>query len=1225
MGRAPVAHEHLAQIDPALQEELSRHVLALNHEALGIDQSDFGPDFSTPIPEDQRTPEQSEHHERVTELMGLAAGLTREAHQLLSEQRKVKGEDSEVTSEEVLQTAKALALDTAEAAKQRGDREAIKVGMRGYLTLGLLGDRDAGYEVSSGPQDAREIVHRGLASELIDGLQDLSGVVALSSSSSRSATESRERFSQSERDMLSVASGRDLSTGVELATEQKEERIARLSGTELITLALALKAEGNADEAKTLALQSLYRTKYISSYKEMVGVIRAARSICVDAKTQEPTDDFMEGVTKLRLSREAGSHYRGNSPHSFALDQVVIDLAKDGELDMAYALISSSQHELSGDINNPGNLNRVIEWGEDFSEAEKVRITEIVTQLHQRKQLELSQALSSAGVDHQTIEGLIMSANDPDSALGVSQEFWQSYPGMSIELKDLVINNHIYNIAEASQIVQSMISEGLDTNLAKNEIFRGAQSQSPEQRGEYLRSIKALTVEIHAYVQADKIQRGYTFLREDGLLQRYLDFQDPMAAWQFGEKLLGPGSIERGFELAKLMEQSYGERSIALDRGRVELLIRLKQELHDYPAIWDNLPRIKSMIIDSASPDKAAERFISVFQHTEFGKLIGDEGPAREYADFLLTYVMRDNDAKISAERIADVFTKTGFAELVSVDGAGFGLGRSLVESVIQADDSYAMAEQLVRVFAGGGSLWHTTSELADLIVRQGFYDTGATTRRIPTSLPTRITRGYSPEAVVYAKDDEMADLLRLYGVDESAIQHASANDWNIEISSLPTELKKTLLTADLYEAISRSRDSELREIASKRNAELTSDDMWARGSLHHVTRAATLLSILQNGALPGELVLDSARADSYPFNLDLCEATSEVLGKPTHGERVDSLASRNFGDTTVHFVRDSDGYRAGEEFVVPGGYGGQHRLVPGGLPSTEISGITIGNPEQLTLITHALLEAGMYIPIFAKNGDILISYERYQQLREDGNYEDVQPEIVDTKFQRPNSQSGSNEGSEFIVPSDIVGGKPERYYVKFAQPENEGHLWTELLSDTIYRTVDPAIVPDTRPVILEGRLARASRMAETDATPVTAEARNAGFMMDCLLGNWDATYNAANLIMSGGHALRIDTGNTLFYKARGGRKPDGAFGGIVTEVQVGTDSSDLGSGMRQNYAGLTKEQIKSQAQLIQEKLPDTVIDELVDGVRMTTAERTELKQVLKARRDYLINWSQQQ
>ena len=40
---------------------------------------------------------------------------------------------------------------------------------------------------------------------------------------------------------------------------------------------------------------------------------------------------------------------------------------------------------------------------------------------------------------------------------------------------------------------------------------------------------------------------------------------------------------------------------------------------------------------------------------------------------------------------------------------------------------------------------------------------------------------------------------------------------------------------------------------------------------------------------------------------------------------------------------------------------------------------------------------------------------------------------------------------------------------------------------------------------------------------------RNEGFVMDCLLGNWDAVFNLQNLVMdASGHAMRIDTGNSL-------------------------------------------------------------------------------------------------
>ena len=237
----------------------------------------------------------------------------------------------------------------------------------------------------------------------------------------------------------------------------------------------------------------------------------------------------------------------------------------------------------------------------------------------------------------------------------------------------------------------------------------------------------------------------------------------------------------------------------------------------------------------------------------------------------------------------------------------------------------------------------------------------------------------------------------------------------------------------------------------------------------------------------------------------------------------------------------------------------------------------------------------------------------------EDENVLAVQPSVVDGAMKRANSQSGSNEGAEFIVPRGS-GHEPEKWYVKFGD-DNPDRMWTEILADQIYREVMPAVVPETSPIIVEGRLARASKIVPTDeAVGVTNQARNEAFIMDCLLGNWDAVYNNANIVMSGGHGMRIDTGCSLDYRARGERKADGTFTGIVTELEFGTDDSRLALGMRQKYPGLSDADIEQQVERMRTSLTDDRIDELVDSIRRTLQDRTELKRVIKARRDYIIH-----
>ena len=75
-----------------------------------------------------------------------------------------------------------------------------------------------------------------------------------------------------------------------------------------------------------------------------------------------------------------------------------------------------------------------------------------------------------------------------------------------------------------------------------------------------------------------------------------------------------------------------------------------------------------------------------------------------------------------------------------------------------------------------------------------------------------------------------------------------------------------------------------------------------------------------------------------------------------------------------------------------------------------------------------------------------------------------------------------------------------------------------------------------------------------------------------------------------------------------------------MTEIEAGDDYNDLRRGMRQKYPGLTEEMIVSQVKELRDRLPDEMIDALVDSIRRPKAERVELARILKARKQYLID-----
>ena len=101
----------------------------------------------------------------------------------------------------------------------------------------------------------------------------------------------------------------------------------------------------------------------------------------------------------------------------------------------------------------------------------------------------------------------------------------------------------------------------------------------------------------------------------------------------------------------------------------------------------------------------------------------------------------------------------------------------------------------------------------------------------------------------------------------------------------------------------------------------------------------------------------------------------------------------------------------------------------------------------------------------------------------------------------------------------------------------------------------------------------------------------------------------------------RIDNGGALLFHATGRRKDAESFSQTVRELASGSDHNSLGNGMRQEYPGLTDEDIYKQVTRLEERLSDPTIDELVDGIRLARKDRDHLKAVLRQRRDYIVEF----
>lgn len=1211
---SPNAYDHLmaANVDNELKTSLGNSLRQITHEDL-YDKNAIAMDHTkySHVPYSEYTDVQHERHRGVDAWLSEAARLTAVAADELAQ---VPEEGKRVTESDVFSRARDIALQEAYAASEIGDTAKSVSHLESMLTLDLL--ENIGGPGSYGRATDRSMtataIRSGLADEMLDALGNMHGVVALNEGGKITAISERN---QTDADLLRIATNKDFDDQfqhqsslvgeglTETGIRRRTELLNSLDAEDLNVLAnQAAEQKKNLDLAAGLSVKALELVPELgrATKPEVVaGIIADAIEYSNYADSTELINRCQSGLSDLREYRSAGLQpYRTNSDLTYILDKSLILLAAQGNTAGVAALISSSPHELA-----PGhtaeadryhfNLDNILDSSVrdgDLRQEDSRRIRNELVALQTEKRQQLQRELIQNGATEADITKIIDST-DPDSAQNISAKFWK-LEDLSRSEQDLFFGSpgsRSGDLNNTANMILKARSLGVNPVVINSALKRQIDKGHEDEEG-YLKAIASIA-EHYKDSLSDSV--NHVAYSANTIVDLFSQFKDPVEAFEIAS-LVGQGEVT--------FDTAYFVKTLVLDGA--------------YHSIDSELITI---------PPEEKESITSIFSNHEFTSLIAEGGLAYGLRDYVVRSVLQDTDRQTVLEKVTSVFSNQEFAELISENGAAYGLRDSLIKSILESGNIEATSNQIISIFRGGGSLWHTTSELAELSVGNSFYSKGATVDAIPTVLPIKSTNTYNADALQYASGEEMVQQLEeVWGVERSVAEDIRAHNGMVQIEMLPPELQKTLLAAYLYEAITISRDPEFRTTATQRNQNVRVGEIFSSGNLHHFTSSESLAAILQNGLLPGEFIADQLQADSYPFNVDFVESTPDVAYKPTYAERLTSLASNRFGDMCLHILREGEGVqRPGAEFAVGNGsYDNQHRLIPGGLTATEISAISLKSQERFASLKNALLEANMFIPIFDEHGTQIYGYEDFNNDRKDGNYDVVLPEIVDLKFQRPNSRSGSNEGAEFIVPGSAAGAETERYYCKFAQPDNAEHLWSELLSDSLYREVVPQLVPETKAVILEGRLARSSKMVAIDAEQVTNDARNEGFIMDCLIGNWDATYNAANLVMSGGHAMRIDTGNGLFFRARGERKPEGSFTEVVAELGVGGNQEELQQGMRQNYPGLTLEKIQSQTQALQERLTNDRVDTLVDGVRMPEEERATLKSILKARRDYIIAWS---
>lgn len=163
--------------------------------------------------------------------------------------------------------------------------------------------------------------------------------------------------------------------------------------------------------------------------------------------------------------------------------------------------------------------------------------------------------------------------------------------------------------------------------------------------------------------------------------------------------------------------------------------------------------------------------------------------------------------------------------------------------------------------------------------------------------------------------------------------------------------------------------------------------------------------------------------------------------------------------------------------------------------------------------------------------------------------------DLVDSadEWEKVGKQAGTNPGG---VYKDEAG---HDWYVKL--PKSANIAKNEVLAAKLYQAAGVA-VPELKHVTVGGKLGIASRMVPgLEKLPLAGpdvDGVMEGFAVDAWLANWDVVGLEHDnlLVRPDGHAVRVDVGGSLIYRAQG--EPKGsAFGSTVGELETLTNGKN--------------------------------------------------------------------
>jgi hypothetical protein len=546
--------------------------------------------------------------------MVRVAEVTAEAGSIV-EKRKIAEEKNYYYGSyfSVYDVAKDMAVERATIALEAGDREGVKANIETMLAISLISAEDHGDRGCE--SQVRVLVADGMAVDLYEAARDMHGLIAVRNTSGRSMQAvSVPEVLQSTADLIRVASNTDFDDQMQHPAQLVRDGLPReditrqekmIDGMECSHVAalshLAGRKLKNPDWAASLAVRAgekLVEESEIRSADDVVATTETLSALSqygLGAADRGRRQQAQAQFDTLRQMRSAGlKPYRSNNQITAVLDRAMVRLALEGDEKAVRLLISSSPHDvppldtsqvdvesqLTVDVSQPERefLDANLGWAiytelEHSTPNERLRAHQVFLEAQAERSIQLHERLLEAGATPSSVDAIIANSSDPDSAMGISPEFWDVYnkvtqqgayseqggygksPG---DVRDIIEGQQSFDLTERSTILSELLSAGANPYDISHQIVQYARGlEEPAAKSDYIKQLTAVMT--YARSEAAETEIDGIFVRRTTFIENASRFTRPEDAIAIARRLFGPKALSQLYKLSKPFE-SYASR-----------------------------------------------------------------------------------------------------------------------------------------------------------------------------------------------------------------------------------------------------------------------------------------------------------------------------------------------------------------------------------------------------------------------------------------------------------------------------------------------------------------------------------------------------------------------------------------------------------------------------------------------------------------------------------------